>query len=277
MNKTTDTTVTRQDLNELNTWYEQPFGRILKKQIADKLTAILRTIPAHELLHLGVGGFEETLAGRHRERMLFFTDIACEYLLAEDENTLPLQSESQDCVVVLHGLDVAINPHGVLREVNRIMAKDGHLIVVGFNAFSFLGGYRPVRNLWRWKKSLPWRLHFYTRGRLRDWLSLLGYDVGISQTFNFQPVVQNMSFLERTQGLNALGDLLLPWCGNLYVVVARKSTIPITPVRLRWKQRRSVIAPSVAGSGIASHFRSLKPAVSVSHASEHKAVSAPGT
>lgn len=241
-----DPATTRLDLNALNTWYEQPFGRVLKQQIAGKLTGILRTIPAHELLHLGVGGFEETLAGRHRERMLFFTDIACEHLLAEDENTLPLKAESQDCVVVLHGLDVAVNPHGVLREVNRIMAKDGHLIVVGFNAFSFWGGYRPVRSLWKWKKSLPWRLHFYSSGRLRDWLALLGYDVGLSQTFNYQPLIQNMKFQKRIQGLNTLGRFILPWCGNLYVVVARKSTIPLTPVRLQWKQRRTVVNSGVA-------------------------------
>lgn len=242
----TDGATTRQDLNALNTWYEQPFGRVLKKQIADKLTGILRTIPARELLHIGVGGLEETLAGRHRERMLFFTDIACEHLLAEDENTLPLKSESQDCVVVLHGLDVAVNPHGVLREVNRIMAKDGHLVIIGFNALSFWGGYRPVRNLWRWKKILPWKLHFYTPGRARDWLNLLGYDVGLSQTFNYQPLIQNQNFQKKIQGLNSVGNLLLPWCGNLYVVVARKSTIPLTPIRLQWKQRRPVIASGVA-------------------------------
>lgn len=241
-----DTATTREDLNALNTWYEQPFGRVLKKQIAEKLTGILRTIPTRELLHLGVGGFEETLAGSRRERMLFFTDIACEHLLAEDENMLPLKAESQDCVVVLHGLDVAVNPHGVLREVNRITAKDGYLVIVGFNAFSCWGGYRPVRNLWRWKKSLPWRLHFYSRGRLRDWLALLGYDVRISQTLNYLPVVQNLKVQKRIQGLNALGNLLLPWCGNLYIVVARKSTIPLTPVRLQWKQRRSVIASGIA-------------------------------
>lgn len=242
----TDVATTRQDLDALNTWYEQPFGRGLKKQIAEKLTGILRTIPAREVLHLGVGGFEETLVGRHRERMLFFTDIACEHLLAEDENILPLKSESQDCVVVLHGLDVAVNPHGVLREVNRIMAKDGHLMIVGFNAFSFWGGYRPLRNLWRWKKSLPWRLHFYTPSRLRDWLALLGYDVCISQTFNYQPVIQNMNFQNRIAGLNRVAHLLLPWCGNLYIVVARKSTIPLTPVRLQWKQRQPVITRGVA-------------------------------
>ncbi|HEX7026885.1 MAG TPA: methyltransferase domain-containing protein [Gammaproteobacteria bacterium] len=242
----TDATTTCRDLYALTTWYEQPFGRIIKKQIAEKLTGILRTVPARELLHLGIGGFEETLAGRHRERVLFFTDIAYEHLLAEDENTLPLKSESQDCVVVLHGLDVAINPHGVLREVNRIMAKDGHLIIIGFNALSFWGGYRPLRNLWRWRKSLPWRLNFYTPGRLRDWLALLGYDVGLSQTFNYLPVIQNTNFQKRMQVLNSAGSLLLPWCGNLYVVVARKSTIPLTPVRLQWKQRRPVITSGVA-------------------------------
>lgn len=254
-------TSTRADLDALNLWYEQPFGRALKARIAGKLSAVLATIPARELLQLGVGGFEEILAGRQdgldvdagekplaghqRERMLFFTDIACEHLLSQNENTLPLQKESQDCVVLLHGLDVAFDPRGVLREVARVTAKGGHVVIVGFNAFSLWGIYRFLLSVFNWRDPSPWKLRFYTVWRIRDWLELLDFEVGPVSTLDYQPLIQNPNMRRKMSLLDTLGRLILPRCGNVYVLAAKKITWPITPVKLQWK-RRYTIKPGVA-------------------------------
>jgi SAM-dependent methyltransferase len=251
-------TSTRADLNALNLWYEQPFGRALKARIAGKLTAILATIPARELLQLGVGGFEEILAGRQyeldvndgekplagrqRERMLFFTDIACEHLLSQNENTLPLQKESQDCVVLLHGLDVAFDPRGVLREVGRVTSKGGYVVIVGFNACSLWGAYRLLLRILKLRRLPPWKLHFYNIWRIRDWLELLDFEVGPVQTIGFQPVIQNPNIRRKISLLDTLGKLLLPRCGNVYVLTAKKITWPLTPVKLQWKRRYPIKA-----------------------------------
>ncbi|HEY3487160.1 MAG TPA: methyltransferase domain-containing protein, partial [Gammaproteobacteria bacterium] len=232
------------DLNNLNTWYQQPFGRMLKSQIADALMRNLKSLPVHELLHLGVGGFEEVLAGQKGERMIFFTDMACQHLLAKEENSLPLKEGSQECVVLLHALDVAADPYGVLREINRIMSVRGYLVIVGFNAFSSWGLYRPLRNLYPWKRTIPWALQFYTIGRLRDWLALLGFDISQSRTLSFLPLAQKEKLLGNLQIADRLGALLLPFFGNVYILTAQKRVTPLTPVLDR-KFRSALLKPGL--------------------------------
>jgi hypothetical protein len=232
------------DLDALNAWYQTPFGRMLKAQIADALMSCLKPLPVSELLHLGVGGFDEVLAGQKGERMIFFTDMACQHLLAKEENTLPLREGSQECIVLLHGLDVATDPHGVLREINRIMSVRGYLVIVGFNSLSSWGWYRPLRNLYRWKRSMPWLLRFYRIGRLRDWLALLGFDIRQAMTLNFRPLIHKEKLLDNLQLVDPVGKLVLPFFGNVYILIAQKRMIPLTPI-LERKMPRTLLKPGL--------------------------------
>jgi hypothetical protein len=235
---------TASDLDALNAWYQTPFGSILKPQIADALRSCLKPLPVSELLHLGVGGFDEVLAGQKSERMIFFTDMACQHLLAKEENTLPLREGSQECVVLLHGLDVAADPHGVLREINRIMSVRGYLVIVGFNTFSGWGCYRPLRNLYRWKRSMPWALRFYGTSRLRDWLTLLGFDIYQTRTLNFRPLIHKDKLLDNLKPLDHVGQLVLPFFGNVYILTAQKRVMPLTPI-LERKLRTTLLKPGL--------------------------------
>jgi SAM-dependent methyltransferase len=233
------------DLDALNAWYQTLFGRMLKAQVAQALLSCLKPLPVSELLHLGVGGFEEVLAGQKGERMIFFTDMACQHLLEKQENTLPLRENSQECVVLLHGLDVAGDPHGVLREINRIVSVRGYLIIVGFNRFSGWGWYRLLRNLYRWKRDMPWALHYYNTGRLRDWLALLGFDIRQIRTLNFRPLVHKEKVLDHLAFADHVGELLLPFFGNVYILAAQKRAMPLTPV-LNRKLRAALLKPGLA-------------------------------
>jgi SAM-dependent methyltransferase len=232
------------DLNALNSWYQTPFGRILKAQIAQALMSSLKPLPVNELLHLGVGGFDEVLAGQKGERMIFFTDMACQHLLEKEENTLPLREGSQECVVLLHGLDVAGDPHGVLREINRIISVRGYLVIVGFNALSSWGWYRPLRNLYRWNRNMPWPLRFYSASRLRDWLSLLGFDIRQGRTLNFRPLIHKENVLQNLEIVDSVGQFILPFFGNVYILTAQKRVIPLTPV-LNRKLRSTILKPGL--------------------------------
>lgn len=241
VNETPDST---SNLDALNAWYQTPFGRMLKTEIADALLSSLKPLPVNELLHLGVGGFDEVLAGQKSERMIFFTDMACQHLLAKEENTLPLREGSQECVVLLHGLDVAGDPHGVLREINRIMSVRGYLVIVGFNSLSGWGWYRPLRNLYRWKRALPWMLRFYGAGRLRDWLGLLGFDIRQVRTLNFRPLIHRVNLLENLKFIDHIGRVVLPFFGNVYILIAQKRMIPLTPI-LERKLPKTLLKPGL--------------------------------
>src|ERR1043165_10109604 len=49
---------------------------------------------------------------------------------------LPLASQSVDLVVLPHVLEFHPHPHEVLREVERVLMPEGHVVISGFNSGS---------------------------------------------------------------------------------------------------------------------------------------------
>src|SRR3954469_24278851 len=94
--------------------------------------------------------------------------------VAGDPLQLPVASQSVDLVALPHVLESHPNPHEVLREAERVLMPEGHLIISGFNTVS----------LWRMRqlipfmdKSVPWDSRFIGLLRLRDWLRVLGFEL----------------------------------------------------------------------------------------------------
>jgi SAM-dependent methyltransferase len=56
--------------------------------------------------------------------------------LAADPLQLPLASQSVDLVVLPHVLEGHHNPHEVLREAERVLMPEGHIVISGFNTLS---------------------------------------------------------------------------------------------------------------------------------------------
>ena len=87
---------------------------------------------------------------------------------------LPFQSRSIDAVVIHHALEQVSDPRTVLREVVRILAPGGRLIVLGFNPWSLLGIRRGFASV----LADPIRqLRLVNPIRLFDWLTLLGLEL----------------------------------------------------------------------------------------------------
>ena len=231
-----------QELEALVNWYQSPVGDSMKSIVATRLGAVLTKLAVQDILFLGAAGFERYLAAAQYEHAMFFTDVACEHLLAYEDTYLPVKSDSQECVVLLHGLDVAVNPHAVLREMSRIVARDGYLIIIGFNLISGWGLFRPLRRVLNWHAPyIPWRLKFHSTGKLGDWLELLGFESGKLQTLGFRPLIQNQKFYRSIGFLETIGKLVLPRFGNIYIRVARKRTIPLTPEPMLKRLRAGLI------------------------------------
>ena len=147
-----------------------------------------------------------------------------------DPHHLPIATESVDVVVLSHLLEQVPHPHPLLREVDRVLIGEGRLVIVGFNPYSSWG--LRIR-LSRSERQLPRVQRLISEARLRDWLSLLGYDV--------TDVRHCLHRLPLTGG-RALSDLLpfdrwkarfMPWSGGGYVLVARKRVRTLTPLRRR--------------------------------------------
>lgn len=173
-------------------------------------------------------------------------------LIASPE-ALPLQTDSIDALVLPHVLELAQEPHEVLREIDRCVVPEGHLVVLGFNPLGWWGLRKliPIH-----RRQVPWSLRFISLPRLKDWLSLLGFDT-VETRYLFPQVPWNI-------GANAGGLRLLdrihrpgwPLLAASYLLVARKRVATLTPVKPRWRPRRAVLAGGMAETSqgkISSH------------------------
>lgn len=86
---------------------------------------------------------------------------------------LPLGSDAVDAVILPHTLEYDADPYGVLREVDRVLAPEGKLIILGFAPWSPWG----LRTMGSRDGFPPGLRRLVSARRLSDWLRLLGHDV----------------------------------------------------------------------------------------------------
>jgi SAM-dependent methyltransferase len=158
------------------------------------------------------------------------------------DDALPVQADSVDVLVLPHVLEFARSPHAVLREAERILIPEGHLAILGFNPWSWYGLWRRAAG---WRGRLPWRGRFVGMTRLRDWLTLLGFEIERCEKLSFRPPLSRPPLHARLEIMERLGQHFWPVLGNVYFVLARKRVVAIRPVRARWARQRRLPAGGV--------------------------------
>ena len=159
-------------------------------------------------------------------------------------SALPIESDKVDVVLVPHVLEFESEPHQAVREAFRILVPEGLLIVTGFNPWSLLGLWRFVAHS---RATAPWSGRFVSPGRLKDWLSGLGFDLLEFDThfrrppFDRQNLLNRFAFLERR-----VVPPSFP-VGAAYVALARKRVTTLTRLSPRWTTRRRVATVGLAG------------------------------
>lgn len=133
---------------------------------------------------------------------------------------LPFDSESIDLVLLPHTLELAEDPHSVLRETARVLIPGGRVIITGFNLTS-LWGLRVGMQKLGLPQFLPAR-NFMTVPQLRDWLHLLSFKVdrgafGCYGWYKTNRRDKYPSWIEKA------GDRWWPQCGALYALSAVKT------------------------------------------------------
>lgn len=233
-------------LRRLAAWFKTEPGQTLAALEQQQLDALLSNLFGYHLLQLGSVVSRDLLASSrigHRVVMVEAQEFACSYkgaatLLRGEAASLPIESGSVDVVVMPHRLEFSASPHEVLREAERVLIPEGHLVIVGFNPWSLWG---VIRLLLGWKGRPPWCGRFYSRVRISDWLALLGFDTVISRSTFFRFPVRYGRVLARFNFIERLGNRWWPSLGGIYIVVAQKRVATLTPIKPRWRPRRSLL------------------------------------
>ena len=157
-----------------------------------------------------------------------------------DLTALPIRDLSIDACLLAHTLDYAADPHQVLREVERVLTADGWLLISGFNPHSLVGLGRLLPKL---RQQQPWHARMFSPERLRDWLELLGFEVIHFEAFGFSSFSSGCRIHWWRENL---GRDYCSYFASVYMLAARKRTVPLTlePER-RWV-RKPQIVPGMA-------------------------------
>ncbi|MDR2878074.1 MAG: class I SAM-dependent methyltransferase [Chromatiales bacterium] len=232
----------------LRNWYAEALGQALLKVEQHELDEILPDLFGYYLVQIGAPT-DRYLLGTSLIRHHIVSDAVHPGAFEHDgrvstlhahTGALPVRSDSIDVALLHHTLDFESYPHAVLREVERMLVPDGHVVIVGFNPWSLWGMRRLFT--WRRRECAPWRGAFRSIIRIKDWLALLGFDIVVIRTRFFRPPLRRMGLTRRLQWMERLGTRAWPYLGGVYIIVAKKRVVTLTPIKPRWRPRRSLIA-----------------------------------
>lgn len=204
-------------------WLGGPLGELLLAQQRPLLEAELARLFGGYLVHYGPGGDVPVAAQIQRSVRVGApfsgVEIACE------EQAWPLGEHAADVVVLQHGLDFSLSPHGLLREAARSVRPGGHLLIVGINPWSAWGlRHLLARDALRQARCIA-------PARVSDWLHLLGFALEKRRFGCYRPPLAANRWQSRLAGLESLGNAWQMPGGGFYLLVARKLVVGLRPLR----------------------------------------------
>jgi SAM-dependent methyltransferase len=239
----------------LTHWFSADPGAAMLRAGAQKLRQILPNLFGYHILQLGRYGNEDLLTvSRISHRACLHIDPDSPAAVGEvavcRAAAMPFAADSVDVLVLPHVLEFEGDPHQVLREVERVLIGEGHVVIIAFNPWSLCG---LLKIFLAWRDQAPWSGRFLGMSRLREWLQLLGFEMVSCQHFFYRPPIRSSRLLARLAFLEKLGAYLLNRFGGAYVMVAKKRLLTLIPIRPQWNlSRRHVAAGLVEPSARSS-------------------------
>ena len=202
----------------------QPVARRLldwEQQQADRLLA---DVFGYHALQVGWPALQALRHNRMPHRWQVLTEFETQGPgqpadLCMDSRAWPWPADSLDLVVLPHTLERSDDAHACLREVERVLIPEGHLLITGLNPWSWWGWrqMRAGRAAGADRRELLIGYH-----RLRDWLRLLGFEVQVSRFSGWTPALRSERWMQRWSWLDALGQRWWPIFGGVYLILAVK-------------------------------------------------------
>ena len=218
-------------------WLDSSNGRGLLQEESDQVARALESVFGDYLVQIGSWGPQDLFLrhSRTRHTVLLGWNQADSPDAMVCADSLGVASDSVDAVLLPHVLETVSDPIAILREVDRILRPEGHIVVLGFNPVSWWGfrhrisrtGYPPET-----KRHIPER-------RMSDWLRLLNFT--ISYASRYYPVVQagrslagqQQPVIQKWRNWNAFNPG--------YILVACTELFTLTLVRPSPRRRTSLV------------------------------------
>ncbi len=204
----------------LGDWFNSPRAQGILREERLHLAAVLPSLFGRTMLQIGNWGDGLLQTSAHWRTGVVGPDGRSQVVCALE--SLPLVRNSVDAILLPHSLEFTDVPHRLLRETDRTLTPRGQLVILGFNPWSWWG---LRQRLWRRHPAYPAGLRPLGPGRLCEWLSVLDYEV-----VRFERFGPKLRLWPRV-----LRFALVPFSAN-YLILARKRSLPVSPLRERWRK-----------------------------------------
>ena len=214
----------------MQNWFASDLGRYVLARELEWFEATSADIFGFNAMQIGLCHEDFLAANRMPYR---FCGALSEGGLHCHAELLPIDSQSLDLVALPHALEFSPHPHQLLREVERVLRPEGRLLLAGFNPHSLWGIKRALGP----KGAYPWHGRFLRLSRIKDWLSLLGFELLAGRMVCYAPPVNRATWLERTRCLEAAGDRWWALGGGVYLLHAVKRVHGMRLISPRWDEK----------------------------------------
>ncbi len=233
-------------------WLNTPLGAALLLQEARLVEEVLDGIFGEHCVQLGLWGEKRSfLRFTRTQRCALIAETATgEPSAIAELHRLPVETDSLDAVLLPHTLDYSDRPHAILREVDRVLRSNGHVVILGFKP----GGLWGLRRLVPGAGMPPGADQLISDRRLRDWLQLLDMRIQTASRYFFHwPLPGNKA---RASGKwERRGQAWWPELAACYMLTAQKRVRTLTPVRPLWRRQPKVVAGLAEPSTRVSRIR----------------------
>lgn len=219
----------------LAAWYRQELGQELAKLEEKELSQQLSKLHGYHLLQLGSSELPCGLkASPIIHKITANQEITLRTSTSEVQanySSLPFASEQFEAVILPHILELELDPTALLEETWRVLAPEGYLIVLGFNPWSFWG----IKHLMMYSSHMiPWHAHFHSAQEIKHSIKKLKGEIINLKYFFYRPPAENSNLLKNLTWLEQIMPWLLPALGGVYLLVAQKHVLAMTPMKAQW-------------------------------------------
>jgi SAM-dependent methyltransferase len=235
-------------------WFETPPGRYLLDWEKAELELAVGDIFGYHALQRGLPALDCLAANRMPHKWLAVSSAAESAVqgraaLVTSFAALPFEENSLDLVVLPHALELNVDPHATLREVERVLVPEGKVVICCLNPASLWGLRQRRAHLYRrlgfGELFLPDAGEFIGYWRLRDWLRLLSFEVESSNFGCWRPALQTDPWLARFDWMDRAGKRWWPIFGAVYSIVAVKRVRGARLIGAAWKTPKSIATAPV--------------------------------